>query len=109
MYKQPLVVCLLELLLAWLACAAAKDELASQLPLERDAPLLGSLLVDDGVVMLEVGTEAFGLERDPQRVLVHSVGVLRPVAEVVGVERELLAEVLDGLRVLVEENLVGQC
>jgi hypothetical protein len=108
-HKQPLAVCLLELLLAWLTSTAAEDKLSSQLPVERDVPLLSSLLVDDGVVMLQVGTEALSLERDPQCVLVHGVGVLGPVAEVVSIERERLAEVLDGLRVLVEENLVGQC
>lgn len=105
MNKQPLAECLLELLLTSLAGAATKNKLRPELPLERNAPVLGNLLVDDGVVVLQVGAETLGLERNPQRVLVHGVGVLGPVAEVVCVERERLAEVLDGLGGFVEEDL----
>ena len=105
MDEQPLAKSLLELLLTRLAGTATKDQLRPQLPLERDAPVLSGLLVDDGVVVLQVGAEALGLERNPQRVLVHGVGVLAPVAEVVGVQGEGLAQVLDWLGRFVEEDL----
>lgn len=105
MNKQPLPKSLLELLLARLTATATKHQLAPELPLERDAPVLRRLLVNDGVVVLQVGAEALGLERDPQSVLVHGVGVLGPVAEVVRVEGEGLAEVFDGLGGFVEEDL----
>jgi hypothetical protein len=108
-HEEPLSVCLLELLLAWLACAATKDQLTPQLPAQWDVPVRSGLLVDDGVVVLQVGAEALGLERDPQSILVHGVGVLRPVAKVVGIEGELLAQVFDGFGVFVEEDLGGLC
>jgi hypothetical protein len=103
--EQPLAKSLLELLLTRLAGTATKDQLRPQRPLEGDAPVLSGLLVDDGVVVLKVGAEALGLERNPQRVLVHGVGVLAPVAKVVGVQGEGLAQVLDGLGRFVEEDL----
>ena len=65
MDEQPLAKSLLELLLTRLAGTATKDQLRPQLPLERDAPVLSGLLVDDGVVVLQVGAEALGLERNP--------------------------------------------
>lgn len=95
----------LELLLSRLAGAAAKDELGSELPLLRNLPLLLGALIHNGVVVLEVGTEALSLQRGPQSVLVHGRGVLGPVTEVVCVDGERLAEVLDGLGVLEEKNL----
>lgn len=105
MHEQPLPKRPLELLLARLARTPAKHQLRAQLPLERDLPVVCSLLVDDGVVVLQVGAEALGLERNPQSVLVHGVGVLGPVAEVVRVQREGFAQVLDGLGGFVEEDL----
>ena len=107
MDKDPLLNGL-ELLLAGLACTSTKDELGTELPLLGDLPLLLSTLVDNGVVVLEVGAEALSLERNPGGVLVHGRCVLGPVAEVVCVEREGLAEVLDGLGVFEEEDLL-QC
>jgi len=109
MDEQPLAVCLLELLLTGSASAATKDQLSAKLPLERNAPLLSSLLVDNGVVVLEVGAEAFSFKRDPQGILVHGVGLLRPVAEVVCVFRECLAELFDGFWIFVEEDLARRC
>lgn len=97
----------LELLLACLSGAPAEDELSPQLPVLGDLVGILDLLVDDGVVVLEVGTEALGLERNPGGILVHGGGVLAPVTEVVSVEREGLAQVLDGLGVLEEEDLCG--
>jgi hypothetical protein len=104
-HKQPRSVRLLELLLLRLAALSTKHQLGPELPLVRDAPVLGGLLVDDGVVVLEVRAETLGLERDPQGVLVHGVGMLGPVAEVVCVGGERLAQLLDGLRRLVAEDL----
>lgn len=105
MYKQPLALNLLELLLSRLARPSTKDQLAPQLPLQWDVPVLCSLLVDDGVVMLEVGTEALSLEGNPESVLVHGIGMFGPVTEVVCVEWEGFAEAFDRLRVLIEEDL----
>ena len=95
----------LELFLSWLAGAATEDELGSELPLLGDLPLLLGTLVDNGVVVLEVGTKALGLQGCPQSVLVHGRGVLGPVTKVVRVDGEGLAEVLDGLGILEEKNL----
>lgn len=107
MHEQPLALNLLELLLAGLARTATEYQLAPELPLGRDLPVVRSLLVDDGVVVLQVCAEALGLESDPQSELVHGVGVLAPVAEVVRVQGERLAQVVHGLGVLVEEDLRG--
>jgi hypothetical protein len=124
-YKQSLALHLLELLLAGLARASAEDQLGPKLPLEWDAPVLGSLLVDDGVVVLKVSTQSLGLKSDPKSILMHGVGVFRPVTEVVGIEScdrykhmldkwswsptEGFAETLDGLGILVAENLCIYC
>ena len=55
----------LGLLGAGLASAAAKDELGVELPGGGDLPGLGDLGVDQGVIVLEVGTETLGLESGP--------------------------------------------
>jgi hypothetical protein len=39
----------------------------------------------------------------------HGVGVLRPVAKVVGVEGKLFAEVLNGFGIFVEKDLDTSC
>jgi hypothetical protein len=83
MDKEPLALHILELLLTRLARAPTKDELAPKLPLQRDVPVLRSLLVDNGVVVLEVGTESFGFKGNPKCILVHGIGVLGPVSEMV--------------------------
>ena len=62
-YKQPLALHLLELLLARLARTSTKDQLAPELPSKRDVPLLCGLLVDDGVVVLELPKERTGAWR----------------------------------------------
>lgn len=106
MDKDPLLKGL-ELLLAGLACTATKYKLGTELPVLRDLPLLLGTLVDNGVVVLEVGTEALGLKCDPCGVLVHGGCVLGPVAEVVCVEGEGLAKVLDRLGVFEEKDLLS--
>jgi hypothetical protein len=55
--------------------------------------------------VLQVCAEALSFKRNPQCVLVHGVGVLGPVAEVVRVQGEGLAEVFYGLGGFVEEDL----
>lgn len=90
-----------------LASAAAEDELGAQGPLLGHLPLGLDLLVDDGVVVLQVGAEALGLETGPQRELVHGRRVLGPDGEVLGVQGELALKVLDGVGVLEEEDLWG--
>lgn len=57
--------------LASTLCVTAKDELGLELPLLRDVPVGLCLLVNDGVVVLEVGGAAFGLEGGPEVVLGH--------------------------------------
>lgn len=42
-----------------------KDQLGVELPAGRDVPLLLNLLVNQGAVVLEVGTQAFGGESGP--------------------------------------------
>lgn len=103
--EEPLALNLLELLLAGLTSPATKDQLTPEFPLEWDAPFLRRTLIDDGVVVLEVGAKAFCLKRDPKRILVHSVGVLGPIAEVMCVKREGFAKTFDWLGVFIEENL----
>ena len=82
-----------------------EDELRLERPLQGDVPNFAGLLVGQGVVVLQVGAEAFGFEGSPGGELVHGGGVLRPVGELVGVLGELGLEVLDGGGVLVEEDL----
>jgi hypothetical protein len=105
MDEKPLASCLLELLLARLTGTATKDQLAPELPVKRNVPVLSSLLVDNRVVVLKIGAETLGLKGNPKRVLVHGVGLLRPVTKVMGVDGERLAKVFDGLGVFVEEDL----
>ena len=69
---------------------AAEYELGAQGPAGGDLPLFGHGLVDDGVVVLQVGSDAGGGEGGPHRVLVHGVGMFGPHGEVGGVGGELL-------------------
>lgn len=84
-----------------------EDELRLQRPLQGDVPDLAGLLVGERVVVLQIGTEAFGFESGPGGELVHGGGVLAPVGELVGVLGELGLQLLDGRGVLVEEDLLG--
>jgi hypothetical protein len=109
MHKKPLAVSLLELLLTWLTHTATENQLTPQLPAQWDLPVLCGLLIDDGVVMLQIGAEALSLKRYPQSILVHGVGVLRPVAKVVGIEGKRFAQVFNGLGIFIEEDLIELC
>jgi hypothetical protein len=65
MDEKPLAMCLLELLLTRFAGTATEDQLAPELPVKRDIPVLSSLLVDDRVVVLKVSAETLGLKGNP--------------------------------------------
>jgi len=54
-------------------CVPTKHELGAEVPLLGDVPLGLCLLVDDGVVVLQVAAAALGLQGGPQHVLVHCV------------------------------------
>ena len=70
-------------------------------------PLGLCLLVNDRVVVLEVGTQSLGLEGGPDGVLVHTAGLRGPGWETVSVDGELVLVVLDNSAVFKEEELVG--
>ena len=103
--KEPGALDRLELLLTRLGHLATEDELGAKLPVDGDVPVLLGLAVDDRVVVLEVGAQTLGLEGGPESILMHGGRVLAPVAEVVGVNGETLAEGLNGLGVFEEESL----
>jgi hypothetical protein len=56
-------------------------------------------------VVLEVGAKALGFKGNPERILMHCVGMLGPVAEVVRVYGKGLAEIFDRVGVFVAEDL----
>ena len=66
------------------------------------------LLIDQGVIMLQVDAKPFGFERGPQHVLVHAVCLLGPAGEFVFVGFEFFLEGADGGCVFVEEDLRGE-
>ena len=63
--EETLTVNRLEGFLAGSACGSTKYELRLQTPFVRDAPLAGDLFVDEGIVVLKVGTEALLLKESP--------------------------------------------
>jgi hypothetical protein len=105
MYKQPLALNRFKLLLARLSSLTSKHQLCPERPFLGHIPLGLDLLVHDGVIMLQVGTEAFCLERDPERKLVHGGGVLGPGGEVVCIDGELFFKGVDWVWVFEEEDL----
>ena len=82
-----------------------EHQLCAQLPVLRDVPCLCNLLVDQGVVVLEVGAESFLLESSPDHILVHSIRVCGPGGELVGVGGKFLLHSCDGGSVHEEEDL----
>lgn len=52
-------------LLAGLRCRETEDQLSIQLPRGGQVPGLSNLLVNQGAVVLEVGTKALRLESEP--------------------------------------------
>jgi hypothetical protein len=97
----------LKCLLASLPGSSSNNHFRSQHPCVRDIPLLGNLVVNDRVVMLQVCAQAFGFERAPQCVLMHGGGLLRPFGELGGVGWEAGLHGFYGIRVVEEENLLG--
>jgi hypothetical protein len=52
-------------LLTGLRVGSTEDQLGIQLPRSGDVPGLGDLLIDEGAVVLKVGTEALRLKGSP--------------------------------------------
>lgn len=94
-----------EILGPGLAGLAAKDKHGRQLPVGGDVPRGGDTLVNKRVVVLQVGTEALGLERGPHGELQHAGRLGGPGGEAVGVEGVLFLHAVDDLLVFVEEHL----
>jgi hypothetical protein len=82
------------------------DHLGPQSPLRRDTPRILDLGIDQGVVMLQIGTDAFERESRPDGVLVHGGRFLRPAGELVGVHGELGLHAFDDGAVVKEEDLL---
>lgn len=97
----------LEGLLTSLTVPVAKDELGVELPGDRDLPGFGNLLVDDRVVVLEVGTETLGLEGGPEEELLDGVGLVGPDGEAVGVDGELVGKFVNHGGVVEEKDGSG--
>ena len=93
------------LLGASLASTATEDQLGVELPVGGDLPGLGNLVVNEGVVVLEVGAQALGLKGGPDGVLQNGIALRGPAGEAVGVDGELGLEALDNGLVLEEQNL----
>jgi hypothetical protein len=98
---------IVELFLTGLTSGSAEHHLCAELPVLGHIPRLLDTGVDQGVVVLEVGAETFGLQGSPGNVLRHTVGVDSPGGELVGVERELLLHAFDNSAVDEEEDLYG--
>jgi len=77
-----------------------------QFPACWNIPGSSDLLVNNWVIVLEVGTKSFGLKSSPNGELSHGIRLSGPVWELVSVEWELLLEVSDGRTVLKEQDLV---
>lgn len=94
-----------EVLGSGLASLSTKNQLGLQLPVGGDLPLGGDAVVDERVVVLEVGAQALGLERGPDSVLQHGVRMGRPEGEAIGIDGELLLHAVDDFLVFEEEYL----
>lgn len=97
----------LEVLVARLAGAAAEDELSIELPTLGDLPRFGNLLVDEGVVVLQIGAEALELKGGPGQDLLHAEALGGPAGELVGVGSELSLHAVDDVLVVEEEDGAG--
>lgn len=85
----------LEGLLPGLALLLPKHQLRIQLPVLVDAPRRLHLLVDERVVVLQVGAEALGLQRRPHGQLRHAVALHGPGREAVRVDGVRVLDLLD--------------
>lgn len=97
----------LKLLVAGLAGAAPKDQLGIQPPGPGQAPGGSDLVVDERVVVLEVGAEALEPEGGPEEQLLHAGALGGPGGEAVGVRWERDLHALDDVVVLEEEDGAG--
>ena len=100
---------LVELLLPRLTSWGTEDHLCIELPGLGDVPGLLDVGIDQGIIVLEVGTESLCLQGGPGDVLGHAVGVDGPYGEPISVDRELLLHTLHDSRVDKEEDLVRVC
>lgn len=99
---------ILERLRTRLPSLSTKHQLRVQLPAGRNIPRSLHLLVNNWVVVLQVGTESLGLERSPDGELAHAVGLRRPDGELVGVDAVGFLHAADDGAVFEEEDLVGR-
>jgi len=105
MNKQSFTLDRLESLLTGLSRTPSKYQLRLEAPLLGNLPEVLNLLVDDGIVVLQVTPETLGFEASPECELVHGRGMFRPLEEHVRVDRELLLEGMDSVGVFKEEDL----
>lgn len=107
MYKESLLDWLRRLV--WeIARAIGKpteDHFGLQRPLCWHSPELIDLRVNQWVVVLQVSTKAFRLERSPEHILVHARCVIAPRPHVVGVLGQFCLKLFDHIWVFVEEDL----
>jgi hypothetical protein len=89
-------------------CGATKHKLGLEFPLLRNVPVTLCLLVNDGVVVLEVASTAFSLKSSPQVVLGHGSRLSSPTREMVSIQSKLLLKLSDRLGVNKEQNLNHQ-
>ena len=81
-----------------------KHQLCSKLPRRGQPERRRGFLIRNGIVMLEISTKALGLKCSPNGELMHTVGMLRPIAKAIGIRGVLLLELGNGRLVLVEKN-----
>lgn len=86
---------------------STKDKLSIQGPRLGELPSLSNLIVDEGVVVLQVGTQTISLEGSPDQALVHASRLRGPVGEFIGIESKLLLELLGGVFLGEEEDGAG--
>jgi hypothetical protein len=94
--------------LAGTLCGTTKHKLGLELPLLGDVPVTLCLLVNDGVVVLEVASTAFSLKSSPEVVLRHGGRLSSPTREMVSIQSKLLLKFSDRLRINKEQNLDHQ-
>lgn len=105
MNDKPLTLHRLKGLLARPLDRIANNHLGPQHPRRRNTPRILDLDIDQGIIMLQIGTDALKRESRPNGVLVHGGRFLRPAGELVGVEGELGLQAFDNRTVIKVEDL----
>ncbi len=82
----------LEGLLSRLPSRLAKHQLALQVPSLRNTVLGLQTGINKRIVMLKVDTHSLSLESGPQHILMHAIGLVRPLWEFVLIALEFLLE-----------------